>query len=84
MKKLLLYSIIISFVFLQVSKTYAQDLSFALESYENMQYDLALKDFGKVWKKQKEDLEVNLMYGKCILKANIDRTTALPYLKTVF
>ena len=24
------------------------------------------------------------MYGKCILKANVDRTTALPYLKTVF
>jgi len=84
MKKAYFYSIILFFIFSQNLTVQAQDLSFAMESYENMQYDLALKDFAKVWKKQKEDLEVNLMYGKCILKANVDRTTALSYLKTVF
>ena len=49
-------------------KTNAQDLKFALESYENMQYDLALKDFAKVWKKKqnrlRNKLNVRQMYPK--------------------
>lgn len=61
----------------------AQTLRDALDSYDNLQFDLALKSFKKVWKKNKTDNEINYMYGKCILRANTDRTKAKKYLETV-
>ncbi len=60
-----------------------QTLRDALDAYDNLQFDLALKSFKKVWKKNKTDNEINYMYGKCILRANTDRTEAKKYLETV-
>ena len=61
----------------------SQTLSLAMEAYENLQFDLALKSFSKVWKKNKSDNEINYMYGKCILRANTNRKEAKKYLEIV-
>lgn len=61
----------------------AQSFSYAMEAYENMQYDIALKFFNKAWKKDKDNLKINYFYGKSILKSNTDRTEAIPYLEYI-
>jgi tetratricopeptide (TPR) repeat protein len=79
MNKIGLISVIL---FISVSLK-SQSLSYALEAYENFQYDLALKEFKKVWRKKKDDIKINYLYGKCILRSDIDRTKAIPLLETV-
>ena len=76
-----LSTIFIFFIFINVSV--GQTLSEAMDNYENMQYDIAIKTFNKVWKKDKTDNEINYMYGKCILRANTDRTKAIKHLEIV-
>lgn len=64
-------------------KTTAQNLPTAMEAYENLQYNIALKYFNKAWKKDKNNLEINYFYGKSILKANTDRSKAIPFLEFI-
>lgn len=63
--------------------SYSQTIALAMEAYENLQFDIALKSFNKVWKKNKTDNEINYMYGKCILRANTDRKEAKKHLEIV-
>ncbi|MBN2669304.1 MAG: PD40 domain-containing protein [Bacteroidales bacterium] len=79
------YTFFVTFLILFVysSNTKAQGLSEAMEAYENLQYDIAVKSFEKAWKKDPSNIEINYYFGKCILRADVDRTEAIKYLEAV-
>ncbi len=66
-----------------ITISYSQDLSDALETMNNKQYDLSLKFFRKAWKKKKNDKNICYLYGKSILNSNTEKTDAIPLLKSV-
>ncbi len=82
MKKSLI--LLLAFVGFTIKISYSQDLSNALETMNNNQYDLSLKFFKKAWKKKKNDIEICYLYGQSILKSNTQKSDALPLLETVF
>jgi len=61
----------------------SQSIKDIMEAYDNYQYETALKFLKKLWKKDKNNTELNYMYGKSILRSNTDRREAKKYLEIV-
>ncbi len=57
------------------------DKSDADANYDDFNYEVALRQYKKVYKYFKDDSEVNYRLGICILNTNENKTEALQYLK---
>ncbi len=76
--KTLLFSFFLSLI---ISPIYAQyDISDADMNFDDGNYEVALKQYLKVYKKFKTDVKVNYRIGFCYLNTNYDKAQALPYL----
>jgi hypothetical protein len=58
----------------------AEVLGDADSNFEDENYEVALKQYLKVYKKYKDDPKVNFRVGFCYLKTNYDKAKSLPYL----
>ncbi len=68
-------------MFFCTTVTWAQyDVSDANLNFDDENYEVALKQYLKVYKKLKNDAQVNYRIGYCYLKTNYNKTQALPYL----
>jgi hypothetical protein len=56
------------------------DIDDANANFDDENYEVALKQFLKGYKKVKTDVKVNYRIGYCYLKTNYDKVQALPYL----
>ncbi|PKP17605.1 MAG: hypothetical protein CVU05_15250, partial [Bacteroidetes bacterium HGW-Bacteroidetes-21] len=75
------YLILIAFILASFS-SYAQfDRSDADANYDDNNYEVALKQYRKIYKKFKDDAEVNYRVGFCILNTNEDRTEAYEFFR---
>jgi len=74
------YIYIIAFIF-QISSVFCQsDLSDANTNFDDENYEVALKQYLKVYKKYQNDAQVNYRIGFCYLKTNYNKSQALTYL----
>ena len=62
---------------IDVAKLHAKDFM----KYED--YNRGLKEYLKIYKRNKEDIEVNYYIGLCYTNINDDRSKAIPFLKVV-
>jgi hypothetical protein len=68
-------------LFLPVIAFSQADKSDADDNFDDANYEVALKQYIKVYRKYKDDPQVNHRLAICILNTNEDKTLALPYLK---
>ena len=78
MKKIILIFAIFTFISSSIFAQY--DLSDADGNFDDGNYEVALKQYLKVYKKLKTDVKVNYRIGFCYLNTNYDKAQALPYL----
>ncbi|NSW46323.1 MAG: PD40 domain-containing protein [Bacteroidales bacterium] len=79
MKKLT-YSLIILMLILTQTVFSQEELSDANTNFDDENYEVALKQYLKFYKKNANDPQINYKIGICYLKTNFDKKSALTYL----
>ncbi len=79
MKKLF-YLITVMFMLSSFTIYAQEELSDANSNYEDENYEVALKQFLKFYKKHSSEAQINYKIGVCYLKTNFDKKSALYYL----
>jgi thioredoxin-like negative regulator of GroEL len=78
MKRILILTIIISFITELNAQVNFKD---ARGLYEDGNYQIALKQFKKLYRKKKDDVDLNYYIAMCYLNSDAIKSEALPYLK---
>jgi len=81
--KLLKYLLIVIFSIFCFNVFSQVDLSDPDANFEDGNYEVALKQYLKYYKKVKNDVKVNYRIGFCYLNTNYDKAKALPFLNYV-
>jgi len=79
MKKLS-YFLFVLFVLFNFSSFAQYDITDADANFEDGNYEVALKQYLKAYKKLKTDVKINYRIGFCYLNTNYDKQKALPFL----
>ena len=78
-----LISLLFFFIILSFSSYAQYDLTDADANFEDGNYEVALKQYLRAYKKLKTDVKINYRIGYCYLNTNYDKAKALPYLTFV-
>ena len=73
-------SLFLILIFNITSYSQSEIIGDADSNFDDENYEVALKQYLKVFKKFKDDPKVNYRIGFCYLKTNYDKAKALPYL----
>ena len=80
MKRIIILIIIISFFYKLEAQVNFKD---AVGLYEDGSYQIALKQFKKLYRKKKDDIDLNYYIAMCYLKNDGIKSEALSYLKKI-